>query len=273
MKFIERNEFYRLKIEELLLSLEQVKCLCPNHNLSTGLFAESILRCFLRTVLPQKVSVSQGFIEHNGRLSSQCDIIIYDRINYAPIYAFGDFEIIPNNAVISVIEVKASINKMTFGKVLFDFERLYSMGIQNKYLFIFNGCNSKTIHRYFYGDCVPHYEKPNDKGYRIGETLYNQDSYEYLPKAIISLSPNYYMTQDLCPTNNYWGYVTYCATDNSNKKIVCLQEFITRLLDIIIPPGDDGFLQLQASTTNEMLSMHDALNDLFITDEFPMFHS
>ena len=276
MKEITRNGFYRLKIQEFLLSLEQVKCLSPNHNLSIGLYAESVLRKFLQSVLPQKVSVSQGFVEREGKLSAQCDIIIYDKVNYAPISSFGDFEIIPHNAVICVIEVKTSIDKKTFGKVLFDFERLHMMGVRNKYLFVFEGRKSQTLRGYFFGEYVPHYEKKNDSvDYRIGLPFYDYDSYEYLPEAIISLSPDYYFGKADLDSDGYnerdgKGYIAYTALDNSGGVIVGLQTLVNQLLELVIPPNEKNNFPLlfgDGVADNRI----DDLKDLYYKDSFFLF--
>ena len=276
MKEITRNEFYRLKIQEFLLSLEQVKCLSPNHNLSIGLYAESILRKFLQSVLPQKVSVSQGFVEREGKLSAQCDIIIYDKINYAPLYSFGDFEIIPHDAVICVIEVKTSIDKKTFGKVLFDFEKLYMMGVQKKYLFIFESCKCQTLHDYFFGKYVPHYKETNDNvDYRIGLPFYDYDSYEYLPEAIISLSPDYYFGKDDLvdegrEERDGKGYIAYTALDNSDGVIVGLQTLVNELLELVIPPNNKCISQKRFEDDVDDNKIDD-LKDLYYKNTFFLF--
>ena len=92
MERIQLNEYYRLKAKELSLSFVQMHSLIKEHNLSRGLIGESILRCFLQKVLPDIAKVSQGFVECNGVLSHQCDIIIYDRIHYVPLYSYGEIE-------------------------------------------------------------------------------------------------------------------------------------------------------------------------------------
>ena len=88
-KGIRRNEFFRLKAKELINALDQAHAFIKEHNPSRGLIAESVLRDFLRSTLPEIAKVSQGFVERNGILSHQCDIILYDRIHYAPLCSYG----------------------------------------------------------------------------------------------------------------------------------------------------------------------------------------
>lgn len=156
---IRRNEFYRLKAKELKNALDQAHAFIKDHNLSRGLIAESVLRDFLRSTLPEIAKVSQGFIEKKGILSHQCDIIIYDRIHYAPLYSYGEIEIIPSQAVYAVIEVKSNIDARRFGKVLHDFELLRRLRCSEKFLFMYNGCQISTLKDYFYSPYIPKYGK------------------------------------------------------------------------------------------------------------------
>ena len=103
---IKLNEFFRLKVTEFINRLDQAKQVIPNHNLSVGMIGEEILRVFLREMLPKRYSVTQGFVEYDGDLSRQCDIIIYDSHNYAPLVIWGNLEIIPSIAVVAIIEVE-----------------------------------------------------------------------------------------------------------------------------------------------------------------------
>lgn len=129
------SEYYRLYVEELHNKLLQIRQIVKNHNLTIGLFAEEMLRDFLRQALPQKVSISQGFIMNENTISPQCDIIIYDSYNYAPIFRTSTSVIVPPDSVIAVVEVKTSIRGKEFMKVLRDFSIFYQLGIMNKYLF------------------------------------------------------------------------------------------------------------------------------------------
>ena len=58
------------------------------------------------------VSVEQGFIlSQNGKMSKQCDILIYDSHYFAPIYRINDIVVVPSDSVIAIIEVKTTITK------------------------------------------------------------------------------------------------------------------------------------------------------------------
>ena len=266
MRQLFQNEYYRLKSRELLFSLSQAQSMIQNHNLSRGLIAESILRSFLKTILPQKVRVAQGFIEFNGQLSPQCDIIVYDHLNYAPLYYYGEIEIIPSQAVYAVIEVKTGINRKEFGKVLHDFETLYRMSILQKYLFIYNGRSLKTIKKYFWGKFVPNY------GRKQNEPLYDHDIFNALPKAIVCINPAYYFKQGHCQTENddMMGYMAYSITDNSDKEVVSIQLFIKDLLELIRLSNSEEDDQLTLNNY-ESPDFQDNMKLLLVNDGIPLF--
>ncbi len=263
---IQRDEFYRLKAKELINALYQAHAFIKEHNLSRGLIAESVLRDFLRSTLPEIAKVSQGFIERNGIISHQCDIIIYDRIHYATLYSYGEIEIIPSEAVYAVIEVKSNIDAKKFGKVLHDFELLKRLRVTQKYLFMYNGCQISTLKDYFYSPYVPKY------GREDGEPLYDHDNYDALPEAIISLSPDYYLGKGHYQDENrdMKGYMAYTTTDNTDKSIACIQKFVEQLREHITVQQKDernDFLFLQ----NNKNGQDDDLKTMAVEYGFGLF--
>ena len=249
-KEIRKNEFFRLKAKELINALDQAHAFIKEHNLSRGMIAESFLRDFLRSTLPEIAKVSQGFVERNGILSHQCDIILYDRIHYAPLYSYGEIEIIPSDAVFAVIEVKSNIDSKRFGKLLHDFELLYRLGVYQKLLFMYKGCKISTLKNYFYSSYVPKY------GREEGEQLYDHDNYDALPDAIVSLSPDYYLGKGHYQDDNsdMKGYLAYTTTDNVDNDIACIQKFIEQLRELINLPQkieSDAFPFLQGKVSEK----------------------
>lgn len=264
MKRIRYNEYFRQKVKELYSKLLQAKNMVPNHNLYYGLFAESILRDFLRDVLPMRVGVCQGFIEQNGKLSQQCDIIIYDQLNYAPIYSYGEIQVIPSDSVIAVVEVKVSITYESFQSTLVAFERLAQMGIMNNYMFIYEGPTVKTLEKYFYPKIT------NSDKVCIGESLYDYGDEERLPKAILNLKRNYYLKQDLVPDVNMMGYVAYTSTDIGGDIVACLQSFIGNIIGLVIPTTENN--EPPVLCLNETVDEdEDGLKDLTVLGGFGLF--
>lgn len=122
-----------------------------DHWLSVGIYKESLLKGFLREILPKKFEVSTGFIisaDKSGELlkSAQMDIIIWNSNDYSPFFKDGDFVLIPPEACRAVIEVKSSLRLEDTKKSIENFDhftkfyytlnsRTYSI---KKYIFSFN---------------------------------------------------------------------------------------------------------------------------------------
>ena len=222
------NEYFRLKAEELLNRLKQVKTIVSKHNLTIGQIAEGILRAFLKEVCPNKVQVAQGFIYKDNNISTQCDIIIYDDLNYSPLFTWDDLIIIDSNAVLAVIEVKVSIREKDFNKTINDFELLRTMGVCNKFLFIYNAPLLKTLNNYFFPST------DNDSPIFSTNFKYDHDSYEKLPDAIVGLNKAYYLQKGYADGGrDMLGYNSLIWVDEENKEISCLEEFVSAILSII----------------------------------------
>ena len=226
--FMAHNEYFRLKAEELLNRLKQVKTIVSKHNLTIGQIAEGILRAFLKEVCPNKVQVAQGFIYKDNNISTQCDIIIYDNLNYSPLFTWDDLIIIDSNAVLAVIEVKVSIREKDFNKTINDFELLRTMGVCNKFLFIYNAPLLKTLNNYFFPST------DNDSLIFSTNFKYDHDSYEKLPDAIVGLNKAYYLQKGYADGGrDMLGYNSLIWVDEENKEISCLEEFVSAILSII----------------------------------------
>lgn len=100
-----------------------------DHWLSVGNYKESILRSLITNILPRKYEVSTGFIlasDRNGKIlkSRQMDIIIWDSVNYAPIFRDGDFVIVPPEACSAVVEVKGKLTHKELRSSLLNIDSL-----------------------------------------------------------------------------------------------------------------------------------------------------
>lgn len=173
------NFFYELKARELAIQLERAKLFFKKHKPSYGFSGESILRDFLSNNLPNRYKVSQGFVQNEKlKISPQCDIIIYDYNNYAPLAKFGEIEVIPSIAVLATIEVKTSVDRKSFYKVLRNIAHLEDIGINNNFLFVYNSAGPKYMENFFY--------------YNNDNNCLTFDYGCFLPRGIVSLNKNYY---------------------------------------------------------------------------------
>ena len=218
-----KTEYYRLRAEELHNKLLQIKQFNIRHNLTIGMFAEDLLRDSLKMLLPQKVSVSQGFITDGQRCSPQCDIIIYDSQNFAPLFKTESLVVLPVNSVIAVIEIKTSIGKKQFQKTLKDFSLLHDMGIKDKYLFIYNSPSVQTLKKYFFSNNFSIENNENLEEVYTGVGIYDYSNYYELPEAIIGLKPQYeFLLKKDCvitSSRDMMGYSSFILNDKISKPV------------------------------------------------------
>lgn len=253
------NDIFRLKAVSLLRQIEEAKEFLSHHKPSLGFWGEHLLRGFLRENLPNDVKVTQGFVtldedfdsirqklyymihhkEDNvdcvfsDPISPQCDIILY-RNNV--VKSFGEIDIVNAKDVVCVIEVKCSINRKGFKDVQSNFKRLSAMGVQNKYIFIYNAPKYGTLTSYFY----PKQDKMNDEVIVDdgANALYDHGDEAYLPSAIIGVNRDYLLCQDLIIGEpDKYGYVAYRLT-KEKANLSCLQLFLSSLFQIIEEEDD-----------------------------------
>ena len=252
------NDIFRLKEVSLLRQIEEAKEFLSYHKHELGFWGEHLLRGFLRENLPNDVKVTQGFVtldedfdsirqklyfltnkkEDNveyvfsDSISPQCDIILY-RNNVVKI--FGEIDIVNAKDVVCVIEVKCSINRKGFEDVQSNFKRLSAMGIQNKYIFIYNAPKYDTLKSYFY----PKQDKMNDEVIVDdgANALYDHGDEIYLSSAIIGVNRDYLLCQDFVVGEpDKFGYVAYRLT-KEKANLSCLQLFLSSLFQVI--EGED----------------------------------
>lgn len=90
---------------EIGMQAEQIGRLI-GHRPTVGGQREELLRALIERHVPQRFHVATGFIEGSPR---QIDILIYDQIDYAPLYRAGNLVVVPIEAVRALIEVKSSL--------------------------------------------------------------------------------------------------------------------------------------------------------------------
>jgi hypothetical protein len=211
------NEFYRLKSQELLNQLSQVRTFIKKHNPTIGILTEEVVRQFLSTFLPKGVNVEQGFIvNENGDLSKQIDIIIYDSHIYAPMYRVNDIIVIEQAAVIAIIEVKTTVKSSSaFHDVIKYFSTVgRSLDILPKtYLFILNSAPVHRLNEFFHS-----FKHPGEY------QLFDHDTFQFLPDAIAGIDSSYFLQKSLIAFEyDRIGYMHYQYRDKTNQDISALE--------------------------------------------------
>jgi hypothetical protein len=92
--------------DELQAQASRIETLI-RHWPTVGSFREELLRVLLQKSLPNRYHVATGFLYGSPR---QIDILIYDCIDYAPLFRAGDLVVVERAAVRAVIEVKSTLN-------------------------------------------------------------------------------------------------------------------------------------------------------------------
>ena len=244
-------EYYRLKAECLLTQINDGREFLSHHKPSLGFWGEHLLRGFLRENLPNDVNVTQGFVTldedfdsirqklyfltnkkeddeeyvFSDSISPQCDIILY--INNV-VKSFGETDIVNAKDVVCVIEVKCSIGRKSFERTNEVFKSLQLMGVDKKYLFIYNSPLLGTLKSYFFSKQSA--EKQDDFVV-IDDTnmIYDHGIEAYLPSAIIGVNQNYILCQDyVVDGRDQFGYIAYRLT-KEKASLSCLQLFLSSL--------------------------------------------
>ena len=91
-----------------------------HHHGDKGTIREDILRSFLLDGrLPKKYAIGHGeVISPNSQCSKSMDLIIYNQMEYAPIFYSESSQIMPVEVVAGAIESKSSLTKEEFEKAL-----------------------------------------------------------------------------------------------------------------------------------------------------------
>lgn len=127
------TDFYARTAETLYRRLLYIRSLMPagcRNNTELGGMCEQGVRDLLKDVLPARFGVGYGHISYGDDIPSgtkPLDVIIYDRLNYGPVYSEGDFVVVPPEATLALIEVKATLNKTAF-------ERAYKQQIADAFV-------------------------------------------------------------------------------------------------------------------------------------------
>lgn len=244
-------EYYRSKAECLLTQINDGREFLSHHKPSLVFWGEHLLRGFLRENLPNDVKVTQGFVTldedfdsirqklyfltnkkeddteyvFSDSISPQCDIILY-RNNV--VKSFGEIDIVNAKDVVCVIEVKCSIGRKSFERTNEVFKSLQLIGVDKKYLFIYNSPLLGTLKSYFFSKQSA--EKQDDFVV-IDDTnmIYDHGIEAYLPSAIIGVNQNYILCQDyVVDGRDQFGYIAYRLT-KEKASLSCLQLFLSSL--------------------------------------------
>ena len=97
------------------------------HSGEFGSYREKIVMELIKPFLPSRLDVGTGFvIAADNKVSTQCDVIIYDKAN-TPILENNDQRFFPVECVVGVIEVKSKLTKTQFKDALIKLSHVKDM--------------------------------------------------------------------------------------------------------------------------------------------------
>ena len=84
-----------------------------------GIYREKIVKDMLRSIIPHRLDIGTGFIiTSSGKISTQCDLIIYDRNNCPLIENTEEQRFFPIECVVAVGEIKSDLTKTKLKEAL-----------------------------------------------------------------------------------------------------------------------------------------------------------
>jgi hypothetical protein len=102
---LRRRDYLLSLAQDLIASSQRIGNLV-GHEPTAGSSREELLRGLLRRLLPERYRVATGFIE---RCPRQLDIVVFDGIDYAPLFREQEVVVVPRESVRAVIEVKTTL--------------------------------------------------------------------------------------------------------------------------------------------------------------------
>ena len=107
------EQYYEGVLQRIRGEVDSINSLFTHQGVKGG-GNEDILRNLLTRYLPKQFGVGTGVvIDRHGKQSRQCDIVIYDEMNYPALLAVSEAHFYPVDIVYAVIEVKTTLDAQT----------------------------------------------------------------------------------------------------------------------------------------------------------------
>jgi hypothetical protein len=113
-------DVFKIKVDNFLTELKGAKSLYEDltkknnliHPGEYGMYKERTLQELVKFIVPYKYQLTDGYIINSyNETSTQCDLILYDKLN-TPLVEFGNrFQFIPVESVAAIGEVKSTLSK------------------------------------------------------------------------------------------------------------------------------------------------------------------
>jgi len=101
-------------VEEMMASSNRILEYSRNRS-ATGLHRERVVEAYIRKIAPGAFDICSGFVYGESESSKQVDLLVYDHLNYSPLFDEGGYKILMPDCVRLAIEVKSKLNKKAIG--------------------------------------------------------------------------------------------------------------------------------------------------------------
>ena len=108
------ENYYKNVQQKVLVQRDIIRSLLKDPQI-IGDYYEAIIRDAIKESIPASFAVRRGVIlSETGETSRECDIIIYSKAEYGPLFLSGDIVVLNPEAVRAVIQVKGTLNMENF---------------------------------------------------------------------------------------------------------------------------------------------------------------
>jgi len=116
-------KIFKIKVDNFIMEMDSAKSLYEDlskknkliHSGEYGMYKERSLKELIKFIIPFKYETTDGYIINStDETSTQCDLILFDKLN-TPLIEFGNrFQFIPAESVAAIGEVKSTLSKNEF---------------------------------------------------------------------------------------------------------------------------------------------------------------
>ncbi|MCL2615345.1 MAG: hypothetical protein FWD30_00910 [Dehalococcoidia bacterium] len=112
------EQYYRKVQDKVMVQRDVINALLKDPRI-IGDYYEAIVRDAVRESVSSSFAVGRGVVlADDGRASKECDIIIYNTVEYGPLFSSGDIVVVSPESVRCVIQVKGTVNQDNLGDAI-----------------------------------------------------------------------------------------------------------------------------------------------------------
>ncbi|MCL1885990.1 MAG: hypothetical protein FWF98_04470 [Dehalococcoidia bacterium] len=112
------EQYYRKVQDKVMVQRDVINALLKDPRI-IGDYYEAIVRDAVRESVSSSFAVGRGVVlADDGRASRECDIIIYNTVEYGTLFSSGDIVVVSPESVRCVIQVKGTVNQDNLGDAI-----------------------------------------------------------------------------------------------------------------------------------------------------------